>query len=99
MQIELSKEKLNSLCTKAKESLSACISDKENEFLREELGVPWTSVLVMDSGVKIAFSGMITETYTVEVYLKLYVAGEQIGEYTYYEDEKGVPQDDSFVLY
>lgn len=95
MQMKLSKEKFDSLYEKARKSLFTCIHDEENEFLREEVGVPWESVVVIDGEVKVTFF----ETRTVIVYLQLYVAGEQIGEYTYCEDEKGVPQDDSFVLY
>ncbi|MBC9911417.1 hypothetical protein [Chitinophaga varians] len=99
MQIECSTEKLHALYIKARESLSTCVGFEENKFLQEELGVPWTSVMVKDSEVKISFYETKAETYVIEVCLQLYVSGELTGAYTYYEDEKGHPQDDSLVLY
>lgn len=84
---------------KAKESLYRCFESKENEFLRLELGFPIEEMIVIEKDIKIVFCKRDFEHYVVEAKLLLYKGTNEIGKYTYLENNKNEIQDDFLVIY
>ncbi|MNY47095.1 hypothetical protein D3C86_1823350 [compost metagenome] len=99
MTIEISKSNLDLLYNKARASFGECIDLKENEFLQQEVDIPLKSIILREKDIKIVFSPEIPESFTREVYLKLYSGNIEIGKYLYIEDKDGNPIDDSLVFY
>jgi hypothetical protein len=85
--------------TKAKESLKECIQNEENEFLRDELSIPFNDILVIEKDIKIVFSKRAFVEYKIEVCLLLFEGNKEVGKYIYIENDKKEGVDDSLVLY
>lgn len=99
MILDINKLYLHLLYKKAKEGFNRCINYKENKFLQNEINVPIESVFLKETSVRIVFLNDITNEYILEICLTLHAADKIIGKYTYHEDEKGYPVDDSLVFY
>lgn len=100
MVIDISKQELNLLYSKAEKSYYSCIQHEENAFLEEELPTLFTSVKLRHASVKVVFTAESTEEYIYEVILYLWDNdSKRVGEYVYREDNKGNEGEDSLVFY
>lgn len=100
MKFNISKEELNTLYSKAEAGYYKCINKKENKFLEEEMRMPFSSVRVERSEVKVIFFREETDSYKLET--KLSILGDfakPIGKYWYVIDDKGNFVDDGLVVY
>lgn len=90
---------LSLLYHKAKESFEKCIRNDENQFLKDELSMPFDDIVVIEKDIKIVFSKRVFEQYSIEVCLLLSVGNNEVGRYLYIENDKNQAIDDSLVLY
>lgn len=84
---------------KAKESFERCIRNDENEFLKDELGMSFNDIELIEKDIKIVFSKRVFEDYSIEVCLLLSAGNNEVGRYLYIENDKNEAIDDSLVLY
>ncbi|MCS3556893.1 MULTISPECIES: hypothetical protein [unclassified Sphingobacterium] len=90
---------LSLLYHKAKESFEKCIRNDENQFLKDELGMPIDYIVLIEKDIKIVFSKRVFEEYNIEVCLLLYAGNNEVGRYLYIENNNNEAIDDSLVLY
>ncbi|MCS3557644.1 MULTISPECIES: hypothetical protein [unclassified Sphingobacterium] len=90
---------LSLLYHKAKESFEKCIRNDENQFLKDELSMPFDDIVVIEKDIKIVFSKRVFEEYNIEICLLLYAGNNEVGRYLYIENDKNQAIDDSLVLY
>lgn len=90
---------LSLLYHKAKESFEWCIKSDENEFLKDELGIPIDDIVLIEKDIKIVFSKRVFEEYNIEVCLLLYAGNNEVGRYLYIENDNNEAIDDTLVLY
>lgn len=90
---------LSLLYHKAKESFEKCIRNDENEFLNDELSMPFDDIVLIEKDIKIVFSKRVFEQYSIEVCLLLSVGNNIVGRYQYNENDKNEAIDDSLILY
>jgi hypothetical protein len=96
----ISKEELHVLYRKAEEGYYKCINNKDNKFLEEEMQMPFASVRVKRSGVKVVFLQEDISGYSLEIVLALCSDSDKsIGKYRLVEDDKGNVVDDGLVIY
>ena len=81
MTINVNQQDLAFLYEKAKQKYAECINNKENQFLKDEVGYPLESILVIEKDIKIVFTQNISDKYLLELNLELYVGGKEIGRY------------------
>ena len=97
--IKLNKEDLELMYSKAKTAFEKCVGDDENKFLANEIDIPINSILTENEFVRIQYFKSETDSYIVETKIQLLSkANEIIGSYIYYENEDGIPVDDSLVF-
>lgn len=85
--------------SKAKAAFERCITNKDNEFLNEEIGISVSEIIAKNDSVKITFSGNDKNQYIVETLLLLFTpSDEKIGYYCYHEDESEEAVDDYLVF-
>ncbi|GAA3930326.1 hypothetical protein GO495_07435 [Chitinophaga oryziterrae] len=100
MIIDISKQELALLYTKAKEKYNNCINNEDNAFLEEEVPVPFNTIELKEFDIKIVFSQEDTETYVLEIAIGLWDRSNQfIGKYVFIEDDRGNAVDDSLVFF
>jgi hypothetical protein len=100
MIIDISKQEVALLYTKAKEKYNKCIQHEANAFLEEEVPVPFNTIELKEFDIKIVFSQENTETYVLEIAIGLCDRSNQfIGKYVFIEDDKGNAVDDSLVFF
>lgn len=99
MKVEINESDFSMFYNKAREGFNKCINTKGNEYLQEEIGVPFESVTLVDASVKVVFSQRSTEKYIIEICIALHVSNMIVGKYIYYEDDKGNTVDDSLVFF
>ena len=99
MEFTNTESHLSLLYHKAKESFEWCIQNDGNEFLKDELSVPFEDIVLIEKDIKIVFSKRVFEEYTIEVCLLLYAGNNEVGRYLYIENDKNEVIDDSLVLY
>lgn len=99
MKVEINESDFAVFYDKAREGFSKCINTEGNEYLQEEIDVPFESVTLVDASVKVVFSLKDTKSYILEICIMLHISNMMIGKYTYYMDDKGNPVDDSLVFY
>lgn len=100
MIIEISKQEVALLYTKAKEKYNNCISNEDNAFLEEEVSVPLKTIELKEASIKVVFSLEDTERYLLEITVTLWDRSNQlIGKYQYIQDDEGNGVDDSLVFY
>ncbi|MEN5195518.1 MULTISPECIES: hypothetical protein [Sphingobacterium] len=90
---------LSLLYHKAKESFEQCIQNDANQFLKDELSMPFDDIVLIEKDIKIVFSKRVFEEYNIEVCLLLYAGNNEVGRYLYIENDKNQAIDDSLVLY
>jgi hypothetical protein len=91
---------LNLMYLRAKSAFVKCISDTENDFLVSEIGIPVHNIVLKEKSVSLCFYGCRVGKYKVETKIQLLShTNSIIGSYKYYEDENGVPIDDSLVFF
>lgn len=100
MTIQINEQMLVLLYQKARQGYQGCIENKENGFLEDEINAPLESIIVEEKDVKIVFSKNNVFEYVFEVSFKLSLTGNnQIGRYTYIQDELGEMIDEFLVFY
>lgn len=97
--IEVTEQDLVLLYQRAKQGYQKCIFDAENEFLRDEVDYPLESILLMNEDIKIVFHKNVALQYSVEICFLLLAEENEIGKYTFVEDESGNVIDDFLVFY
>jgi hypothetical protein len=85
--------------SKAKAGFEGCITNPENEYLNEEIGIPVSEIVTKKESVRITFSGSEKSHYIVETLLLLFASSdEKIGYYCLHEDENEEVVDDYLVF-
>ncbi|MBK5722310.1 hypothetical protein JGH11_15655 [Dysgonomonas sp. Marseille-P4677] len=99
MKFESLAPDLSLLYIKAKRSFKECISNKDNEFLKDEINIPLEDIIVIEENIKIIFTQKGFNHYLIEVSLLLFDTNKEIGKYIYSENEKQEDIEDSLVFY
>ncbi|MCC8410339.1 hypothetical protein LJ707_15465 [Mucilaginibacter sp. UR6-1] len=90
MIITVEEGEIGSIYNKAIKSYKACIYNDENSYLRDEVSIPLELIELKRDNISIRFYEQETETYNLEVNLKLYdLSKNEIGKYVYIQDEAG----------
>lgn len=90
---------LDAQYSKAKASFEGCITNPENEYLNEEIEIPFSEIVTKEESVRITFSGSDKGRYIVETLLLLFTPNnEKIGYYRLHEDESEKVVDDYLVF-
>jgi hypothetical protein len=99
MNTTLDRLSLDVQYSKAKAAFEECITNPDNEYLNEQIGISVSEILTKDESVKVQFSGKDKKHYLVETLLLLFTpSNEKIGYYCYHEDENGEIVDDYLVF-
>jgi hypothetical protein len=99
MRIEDIQPELFLLFNKAKSKFEECINDEDNKFLLDELNLSSQEIVVIEKDIKIVFYKRSFERFYFEISLVLFDGKNEIGKYSYIENEKGESVDDSLVFY
>jgi len=99
MKIEINEQELSLLYNRAKKGYEACIYNKDNEFLKDEVNEPPGSILVVEKNVKIVLSHNRPNELLLEANLMLFIKDREIGKYVYIEDENGQYIDEFLIFY
>lgn len=100
MILDINNQMLALYYSKARENYNKCIKNEENAFLQEELSVPFDTIELRESNIKVVFHDGNTETYMLEISITLWDSSNQIlGKYVYIEDDKENAVDDSLVFF
>ena len=85
--------------SKAKAAFEYCVTDKDNEFLNEEINISISEIITKNESVKIQFSGSDKSHYIVETLLLLFTPNDKkFGYYCYHENENEEVVDDYLVF-
>ncbi|MGV3597025.1 MAG: hypothetical protein ACO1PI_04105 [Bacteroidota bacterium] len=100
MIISIKKQELKSLYEKAIKKYHDCVLKADNAFLKDEISIPPTSVILKYSNMKIVFSQEDTENYVFETTISLWDYNDKyIGIYIYIMDDTGSEVDDKLVFF
>lgn len=99
MKFESLTPDLSLLYIKAKESFKECIRNEDNEFLKDEVNIPLEDIAVVEESIKIVFFQKIFDSYLFEVTLLLFDGNQEIGKYSYSENERKENIEDNLVFY
>jgi hypothetical protein len=99
MKFENIESDLSVLYKKARKSFEECIGNKDNEFLKSEVNIPLSHIVVVEKEINIVLPKMAFGEYTLEVCLLLFEGSKEIGKYSYIENDKKEMIDDSLVFY
>ncbi|RFS18007.1 hypothetical protein [Emticicia sp. C21] len=101
MTIQVSENYFTELYNKAIQGYMLCINNKENEFLKDEIGVPLESIQAYKRDIKIVFSKNFEHDHKFEATLNLSLSPSknEIGRYTYVKDLSEEFRDEFLVFY
>ncbi|MNJ91617.1 hypothetical protein D3C87_92700 [compost metagenome] len=97
--IKLEVDFFEDLYLKAKLSFDKCISNPDNNYLKDEIDVQIDEIILMEDFIRVQFFQRKLDKFVIEVKLQLISKDNRlIGSYFYYEDEKNTPLDDSLIF-
>jgi len=97
--MEISKNDLKQIYSKANAAFIECITCRENEFLRDEIDIPIDLITTKEEFVRVQFYKSEVNVFVIEANIQLLAPdGKLIGTYSYYEDETGSPVDDRLTF-
>nr|WP_294949105.1 hypothetical protein [uncultured Mucilaginibacter sp.] len=99
MIIDVSSGTLSDYYKKAFDNYYECVNREGNGYLQDEILIPLDQVKLKYPSLKIVFHGDNDDIYAWEVRIVLWDESSMIGKYTYIEDDKGNPLDESLVFY
>ena len=90
---------LESLYLKAKTTFKECMSCEGNEYLNEEISIPYNEIVLKNDSVTIQFLETDLNHYIIETKLMIFSQNNQeIGWYSLQEDENGKIVDDYLLF-
>ncbi len=99
MKMILNKEELKQMYSKARVAFQKCINDPENDFLKSEIDIPLSSIIIKEESVAIKYEENEVDRCLIEIKIQLVSpSNEVIGNYIYCENEDGVSVDDSLIF-
>ena len=99
MKLENLEVDLPMLYERAINSYRACIYNKDNLYLNEEVNIPLEEIIVGGKSIKIVYNSTNFSDPIFEVCLLLFDESLEIGKYTYLESVKKEAVDDFLVFY